>query len=222
MARLKAMVKSALEDRSPRFMLGTIALAVVVALVAGFAVGYKIDDSRGGGTKTAKKATTKKGGKVSTRAVRLKAAPQLIGSVSSAKVRQINVVNASGATKRIGVGPKTRVAIAVKAKGTAITVGSKVIFAPSATSKTTAVEVVVLPSRARIGYPVSAVVPGTSMTLGSNTVIKTTGAIVRTTRSGTRRSIAKGTKVFVNYFVVRGRRNQGTDIVVLPKDSKFK
>ena len=35
MARLKRIVKSALDDRSPRFLLATLALGVVIALLAG-------------------------------------------------------------------------------------------------------------------------------------------------------------------------------------------
>ena len=42
MARLKRILQSALEDRSVRFLLSTIALAVAVSLVAGFAIGYDI------------------------------------------------------------------------------------------------------------------------------------------------------------------------------------
>ena len=47
MARLKSLLKSVVEDRSPRFLLATIALGVVVSLLAGFAIGYKVRDRAG-------------------------------------------------------------------------------------------------------------------------------------------------------------------------------
>jgi hypothetical protein len=85
--------------------------------------------------------------------------------------------------------------------------------------------VVVLPPRAKIGAPVTAVVPGTSMTLktlsGKDAVVTTSGAPVEKTRPGTRKNIAKGDKVIVYYYVVRGRRNAATEVVVLPSSSKF-
>jgi hypothetical protein len=72
---------------------------------------------------------------------------------------------------------------------------------------------------------VTKVEPGTSMTvqsLGGNQVIKTNDATYLKTTTGKRTNLAKGEKVLVRFFVVRGKRNQATDIVVLPKDSKFK
>ena len=50
-SRPAAMAHSALEDRTPGFLLGTIALAVVVSLIAGFAIGYKVQNSKGTSTK---------------------------------------------------------------------------------------------------------------------------------------------------------------------------
>ena len=43
------MAHSALADRSPGFLLGTITLAVVVSLIAGIAIGYQVDNSKGTG-----------------------------------------------------------------------------------------------------------------------------------------------------------------------------
>jgi len=224
-SRPAAMAHSALADRSPGFLLGTIALAVVVSLIAGFAIGYKVENSKG---KPAKKAAASKKHKKTKRthhAFTLKAAPELVGGVFSIRPRQLVVLNADKKGKSIGIGPKTRVAVAEAAKASSIVVGARVLYAKSKTSDTRATEVVVLPPTARIGVPVKAVVPGTSMTLksltGKDTVITTTGVPVETTRSGTRKNIAKGDKVIVYYYVVRGKRNAATEVVVLPSSSKF-
>jgi hypothetical protein len=225
-SRPAAMAHSALADRSPGFLLGTIALAVVVSLIAGFAIGYKVENSKG--SKPAKKAAATKKHKKHKRtqhAFTLKAAPELVGGVFSIRPKQLVVLNADKKSKRIGIGPKTRVAVAEPAKASTIVVGSRVLYAKSKTSDTKATEVVVLPPRAKIGAPVTAVVPGTSMTLktlsGKDAVVTTSGAPVEKTRPGTRKNIAKGDKVIVYYYVVRGRRNAATEVVVLPSSSKF-
>jgi len=111
------------------------------------------------------------------------------------------------------------------AKASDVKVGSRVLFAPSSTSKTTATEVLVLPSKAKLGQEVSAVKPGTSIslkTLSGTQVIKTGDATYIKTTTGKRTNLVKGEKVVVKFFVVRGRRNQATDVVVLPNDTKFK
>ena len=61
MASLKGATKSALEDRSPRFMLGTIALGVVLSLIVGFGIGYAAHTSSGSSHK-AKKLTAAEAG----------------------------------------------------------------------------------------------------------------------------------------------------------------
>lgn len=221
------MAHSALEDRSPRFLLGTIALAVVVSLIAGFAIGYKVEHSRGTG-KTAKKAAASKKPhkpKKPSHAFTLKAAPILVAGVYGVTAKQLVVLNSKAKPVHIGIGPKTKVAVAESAKGSDIVVGSKVLFQPGA-SKSKATEVVVLPAKAPLGAQVTAVVPGTSMTVkdlsGKDLVITTTGATVEKTRSGTRRNIAKGDHVIVYYYVVRNRRNAAIQVVVLPTGTKFK
>src|SRR5438445_11071735 len=163
MARLKAMVRSALEDRSPGFMLATIALAVAVSLVAGFAIGYKVEESRG---KPAKKTATKKhtGKTAQPKPIRLKGAPLLIGGVYAVRPKQLVVLGADAKPKRIGIGPNTRVAVAEAGKSTDVVVGSHVLFQPSPRSRTKAVEVVVLPAKAAVGAAVAAVLPGKAPT----------------------------------------------------------
>jgi hypothetical protein len=227
LSRPAAMTRSAFEDRSPRFLLGTIALAVVVALLAGFVIGYKVENSRGkpvkkvAATKKHKPKRTPGGAKF-----QLKAAPLLVGGTYGVTAKKLVVLNSKAKPVQIGIGPKTKVAVAEAAKASDIVVGSKVLIQPVGSSKTKAAEVVVLPATSHLGAAVTAVTPGTSMTIkdlsGKDIVITTTGATIEKTRSGTRRNIAKGDKLIVYYYVVRNRRNAAVQIVVLPSGTKFK
>jgi hypothetical protein len=229
MARLKRILKSALDDRSPRFMLATLALGVVIALIAGVGIGYKVEQSR---IKPAKKATGVRttpttGKKPNGLAAGLVAAPDLTAAAfAPVRKNKLFVVYGNKQHAQISVGPKTRVAIAHPAKASSIAVGKRVVFQPSSASSTTATEVVVLPKTAAIGVPVTAVVPGTSMTLkslkGPGTVVKTTGAPVLVTGPGSSGDIAKGSRLVVRYFRVGvKKRAAAVYIVVLPKTSKF-
>jgi hypothetical protein len=223
MARLKRILKSALEDRSPRFMLATIALAVAISLIAGFAIGYKVEEHR---KKPAKKvATHKTTSTTKPKPVKIKAAPLLVGGVFAVQGKQLVIVTAKRKSVRVSIGPKTRIALAEPAKASNIVVGSRVLFQPVTGKATTAIEVVVLPPKALVGTPVTAVVPGTSMTLkslkGSGTVVTTTGAKVVTTSPSNRKHIVKRTRVIVQYYIA-GSRHPAVQIVVLPANSTFR
>jgi hypothetical protein len=221
MARLKRILKSALEDRSPRYMLATIALAVVVALSCGFAIGYKVEQSR---AKPAKKAAViKKPTQKHPKRVILKAAPLLVGGIFRPGAKQLVIVNVDKRVVHVGLGPKTRIVLAQAAKGSDIVVGSRVLFQAARSSATTATEVVVLPPDALVGTPVTAVVPGTSMTVKSlkgSTVIKTTGATVVKAGPSNRKHLLKGTHVIVQYYIV-GTRHPAVEIVALLQNTKF-
>jgi hypothetical protein len=229
MGRLKAMGRSALDDRSPRFVLVTIALGVVVALLAGFAIGYKVDDTNGGG-KGGKRAVVKrhngKGGKGGGGKAAIKEAAPFVGTVNKLKGSRVGVTDLGANKKRsLRVGRKTHIYEVKTVKASDIKAGDRVLCQPSCTGTTamTATEIVVLPGKARIGSAVTAVT-GDSMSLQSLAgaqKVTTTGAVVRKTHAGSRKGIARGDKVYVRYFLVRSKRTQATDIVVLPKDSKF-
>jgi len=226
MGRLKAMVRSALDNRSPRFILATIALGVAVALLAGFAIGYKVDGTNGGGkAKHAAAKHTGKGkgnGKGNGKAPRLKEGTPFVGTVNAVKGKRLNVTDGDK-TRSLHISATTHFYAVETGKASDIKVGSRVLYQPSTGSEKTAAEIVVLPDKASIGSEVTAVKTG-SMTLQSlsgTTDVTTTGAVVRTTTAGKRKSIAKGDKAYVRYFVVRGKHTQATDVVVLPKDSKF-
>ncbi|MGO9875612.1 MAG: hypothetical protein ACLPVY_17650 [Acidimicrobiia bacterium] len=230
MARLRRIMQSALEDRSVRFLLATIALGVAVSLVAGFAIGYRVEESHIKPAKKVAAAVLGTGAAARALSTKLTAAPDLIGA-AYAPVKKDVLIVVTGPKKvvRLSLGEKTRIALAKPASASDIKVGSKVLFQPSSSNPTTATEVVVLPAAALIGAAVTAVVPGTSMTLkslrGAGLVIKTSGAPVLKTGPGAVPDIAAKDRVVVRYFRVgvgAKRRAAVVEIVVLPSTSKFR
>jgi hypothetical protein len=225
MARLKGLLKSVVEDRSPRFLLGTIALGVVVSLLAGFAIGYKYEKSKG--RKAAKAKVTKTTGTTTPgKGAGIKQAPILIGAVLRPKARALVIIGPNKKAISVTVGARTRFAVAKAGKAANITVGSRVLFQAGANA-TTATEVLVLPKSALLGTPVTAVKAGTSMSLktlkGPDQVIKITGAKVDLSGPGSRRSAAQKTRVIVKYFLIGKKQTaSAVQIVVLPAGSAFR
>jgi hypothetical protein len=233
MASLKGATKSALEDRSPRFLLGTIALGVVVSLIVGFGIGYVAHTSSGktkakntAAAKRAAKAKKAKGkGKKGTGGKKtIVAAPDLTGGIYAVKPSSIVVLNAKAKGVKIVIGHKTRVALAKPGNAANVVVGSKVIFTPSKTDKTTATQVVVLPAKALIGTTVTAVDPGNSLTfktLAGNTKITTKGATIFVTATGTKKNLVRREVVTVRYWLV-GKKHTATatQVVVMPAPPK--
>ena len=227
MARLKRLLKSIVEDRSPRFLLGTIALGVVVALLAGFAIGYKYEKSKGHKAAKVKTTTTTKPKGGGGTPPKLHDAPLLTGAVFQVKPRQLVIVGANKKAVNVTVGPRTRFAVATRGTDSDIVVGERVVFQASATSATTATEILVLPKTALLGTPITAVVPGKSMTLkalkGTGTVVRTTGAKVDKSGPGKRRSAVKKSRVIVHYFLIgKNQTASAVQVVVLPAGSAFR
>jgi hypothetical protein len=220
MDRLKRIMKSAMDNRSSRFMLGTIALGVVVALLAGTLIGYKLDNSKSNSAKKTTAAVTKKKKKTKKGNSRAVARPLLVGRVVASRPAKISVVAVNGKRVPILVGPRTKAETAGAASAASIVVGSKVLYAPTTAGASSAAEVVVLPGNAGIGSKVFAVSPGLSMTLAGKHVITTRGATVLRTVPSSRRRIPVGTKVVVAYFSLKGK-NGAVDVALLPATSKL-
>jgi hypothetical protein len=219
MDSLKRIFKSAMDDRSPRFMLATIALGVVVALLAGTLIGYKLDNSGGSGT-TKKATTATKKKKVRRGPARAVAAPVLFGEVVAARPAKIVVVGANKQRVPLVIGPRTKAETASVSSASAIVVGSRVLYAPTSTGSTSAAEVVVLPSSSGLGSVVTAVSPSTSMTLNGSLVIGTQGATVLRTTASNRGKIPNGAKVVVAYFTLK-RKNGAVEVALLPANSRL-
>ena len=111
MARLKRIVKSALEDRSPRFLLATIALGVAISLIAGMAIGYKVEQSRAKPVKRVA-AGDHEDGRPPSRSSRSRPRPTSPAPSSRRSARtSCSSSTARRSTARFVLGPKTRIAV---------------------------------------------------------------------------------------------------------------
>ncbi len=230
MDSLKRILKSAMADRSPRFMLATIALGVVVALIAGTFIGYKLDDSGSSTAAPAKTAATKKkpakknAKKAKRHAKKAKRAvptlqPVLYGTVVAARPAKISVVTATNSRMPMAVTANTKAETAKKSSSSSIAVGARVLYTPKPGDTTTASEVVVFPSNSAFGLPITAVSPSTSMTLNGSLVIKTNGAKVYKTSDSSAAQIPVNSKVSVSYVAVKKHRT-AVEVAILPAAAK--
>jgi hypothetical protein len=223
MDRLKRALKSALSDRSPRFMLGTIALGVVMALVIGFGLGWGAGKVSGGSD--GKKAKTAKAGKnAKPKKKKIVLAPDITGGIYQINRAGMTVLNAQSKGVKIALGNNTRVAVSRPATAANVVVGSRVLVVPSAADPKQAAQVIVLPGTALLGTPVSAV-SGASVTLkpplGAASAVNTRGATVWIAAPSTAASLSRGARVMVRYFFVGARRQAtATQVVVLPAPPK--
>jgi hypothetical protein len=228
MASLKSATKSALEDRSPRFMLGTIALGVVISLIVGFGIGYAAHTSSGSSNKAKKLTAAQKKkrnkAKANGKKKKIVAAPDLTGGIFAVGKSRITVLNADKKGVRITVGHKTRINVAKAGSPTSIVVGSKVLFRPSTKDPTKATQVIVLPAKALVGQPVTAVDAGNSMTLKSfkgPQKITTKGATVWITVTGSKKNLVRREIVTVKYYLVGAKKTPtATQVVVMPVPPK--
>ena len=134
---LKRTVASTVEERSPRFLLGSLALAMVISLVAGLGIGIAIGENDNDTSKPAAgitpkpTPTTRRPGTRSTLApapllaVVVRAGPRLL--VVSKGTRRLTMTMARG----------TRVNVVRPAKSSEIKKGSHVLFVGGGVSKST-------------------------------------------------------------------------------------
>jgi hypothetical protein len=225
MDSLKRIMKSAMADRSPRFMLATIALGVVVALIAGTFIGYKLDDSGSGGTAAparaaaVKRKPTKK--KAKARVVLPVLQPVLYGTIVNTRPAKIVVLGATNKRVAMVIGPTTKAETAEASSSSSIAVGARVLYTPKTGETTTATEIVVFPSTSAFGLPITAVSPSTSMTLNGTLVIKTNGAKVYKANTSSAAQIPMSSKVSVSYVAAR-RRNAAVEVAILPSPATKK
>lgn len=199
---LKRTLASTVEERSPRFLLGSLALAMVISLVAGLAVGMTVEQHRDNSkqTKTAvvKKKNPKALKKVVRRAVFTNAPPTAI----VVRRRQGLVTVSQGQSQFVVVLVKiTRFEIAKPATRSDIVAGSRVLVVFKA--KTAVSEILVVTGTGeRMGSVVTAVTP-TSMTIkfgNKPLTVSTVGAKIEKTVLGGRANITNGGRVIVRSF----------------------
>jgi hypothetical protein len=222
---LKRTLASTVEDRSPRFLLGSLALAMVISLVAGLGIGYKVEQHRVESKKTKTTATTKKKKKTTkkkTATAKVGTGPVFAKVVSTAP--KLLVVSTGTGRLRLVMLKKTTVDLTKAADASAIVPGAHVLVAykkatstgttttgtagPTGTTATkppaVATEVVVVTGAAAkfLGSEVESAGAGT-MTLKFGTAkitVSISGARIEETEPGVASDLSPGRKVAVRAY----------------------
>jgi len=230
---LKRTVASTVEERSPRFLLGSLALAMVISLLAGLGIGIKIgeNDESNNATPVAKTKPTTTKPKTATRPKN-----PLVGTIVGKTPQRIVVATRTGRV-RTRVLPTTVINVTTAATTADIKPGSHVLYAlkpvagsPSATTPTGLTSSSVpAPSTTTKPGPLtgrdngivtgtrksSAGGPGSSVTADSMTfklpngrplTISTAGARVVKTIPGKKVNLATGKHVRVQWFLTRPQK----------------
>ncbi len=212
---------TALQRRSAGMLIGTLIAALVVAGVAGFAIGFKVEQSRTRNeVKKAKQGqTAKKKKKVAVKAT----AVSVIGKVSAKTSNTMTVVDGRGTEHKIAFGKASVVVIAAKADQGALKTGMKILYWPVKGNYKTASEVVVLPADAKVGAKVTKT-DANSVTLagakGNAIVVSTTGATYDTVTAGHLGDIPNNAEVSIR-ALKRGTTVTAVEVVVLPAGTAF-
>ncbi|HTK17265.1 MAG TPA: hypothetical protein VL769_12785 [Acidimicrobiia bacterium] len=219
----KRTVASTVEERSPRFLLGSLALAMVISLLAGLGIGIKVGEHNKTKAKPAaikpKKTPTSRPG-AGSKAAR----PPLTGTVVR-KTPRLLVISTGKARIPLILLPKTRVEVTAPAQRSDIKAGSRVLFkvdgvttsrpattngsstgatgaAPAATYTAKAILIVSGLQQGRLGSLVRSVTSD-SMTFklpnGKSLTISTAGARVSKTIPSTRAKLVAGQHVLIRW-----------------------
>jgi hypothetical protein len=221
---LKRTVASTVEERSPRFLLGSLALAMVISLLAGLGIGIKVGEHNK--TNKANSAAVKPKPTPTSRpgAGAKGARPTLKGTVVR-KLPKVLVISTGKARIQLIMLPKTRFEVTAPATASDIKVGTRVLFVlkPNAagpgTTKGTATGtgatgatasfllaaksvLIVTGTKARLGSLVSSVTAN-AMTFklpnGKSLAISTAGAKVSKTIPSTQAKLVSGQHVLVKW-----------------------
>jgi len=236
---LKRTLASSVEERSPLFLLGSLALAMVISLVAGLAIGMAVEQHRDS-SKKAKTAVVKKKPnavkkpvkKVVPKAVRSNAPPTAI--IVRHRPSLLTLSSGSGQFS-VALVKGTRVENAKPAPRSDLVVGSRVltVFKPKSSQGIIGVsEILIVTGTGKgIGSVVTALTP-TSMTLKKEWgVFSTVGAKIEKTVLGGQANLTKGRRVIVRMFhpkpIRKGKRlikqmSIALEVVVLSPRSAFR
>jgi hypothetical protein len=240
----KRTVASTVEGRSPRFLLSSLALAMVISILAGLGIGYAIGDHN---DKTSKPKTAKH--TPTTRRVKTASAARRVPlkGVVVRKTAKLLVVTRGKKRVSLALTPKSLVKIAQTATAADIKAGSHVLFVleklPAGTTTTgdtplelKAKEVIIVngTGKRRLGQTVTAATSD-SMSLkvkGKTVTISTAGAKVTQTVAGKRTNLTAGVHVLIRKLlppapkkkpkkVYVKRRVIAVEILLVPKTSAF-
>jgi hypothetical protein len=233
---LKRTVADTVEGRSPQFLLSSLALAMVISLVAGLAIGIKVEQHRAT-KKTKPIVATKKKAKKTVKVKTASTAP-LNGRVIRSGPRLLVISTKKGKRFSIVVVPKTKIEATTAATASDIVVGTRVVFAAKPTAATTsttagatpttgsgsgtggkvirttftATAILVMTAKLRVGYLVTSVTPGSMkvrLPSGQIVTISTTGAYIRKTRPALKAQITKGRRVLVKTILLPAPKRKG-------------
>ena len=198
---------------------GVSAIALVVALIAGVGIGYKIEQSR---TKDdlarAKKAAAAAVGIGNTTSG---ASVRLTGVVTAASAGSVTITVKAGGAKTVKVSGGTIVVKASAGSISDVATNTRIVV-QGAGSLTVAKALIVLPKTARLGLLVSTVAADkTSLTVGAKKAkVTIKGATVYRVANATLTDITKGTTVIVQAANANADP-LATEIIVLPSGTSF-
>jgi hypothetical protein len=215
----KSSIATKVKDWSNGLLIGVTTIVLVVGLIVGFGLGFKVEQGR---IRTKNKKSALVAGKKTRKKVVLPAAVRAIGDVSATTANIVTITPAKGPARRFVLGKGSLIVKASRGSVSDVVSGARMTYKPGGQLR--AKEIVVLRgAQARMGVLLTGATP-TSMTftVGAKRVtINTSGAAVDTVATGTKSDITKGAKV-----IVQGRRIKTgalvvTEIVVLPSNSAF-
>jgi RNase P/RNase MRP subunit p29 len=240
----KRTVASTVEGRSPRFLLSSLALAMVISILAGFGIGYAIGDHNKSTAKAKAVKQTPTTRRAKTASTSLKV--PLKGTVVRETAKSL-VVSTGKRRVALTLIPKSIIEVAQTATTAEIKPGSHVLFvlekrsAGTTTTGGTAIEVkateIIVVSgtaKGRLGQTVSAVTSD-SMTFkayGKTVTVSTAGAKVTTTVPAKRSRLTAGAHVLVRRFLAPAPKKKSkkarvkrhviaVEILLVPATSAF-
>jgi hypothetical protein len=202
-------------------LLGAVALVLVVGLGAGFAIGYKVEQSRTkDDLKKARENATAKAAKNNTGSA---AAVRLIGKVDATTAENVSVAVTGKPSRKVAIRSTTIFVKAVPGSAADIKKGSRVVWKAKKGSLNAAEEVIVLPAQAKLGILLTDAASGSmtyKTTKGKDFKVTTTGATIEKVEDATKDDVAKGSTI-----MAQSRQTNdvltATEIIVLPAATKF-
>ena len=244
----KRTVAGTVEDRSPRFLLGSLAIAMVIALLAGLAIGIKVGEhnktnkAKTTATKPSRTPTSRRGGAASSAAK-----PPIKAIVVKSGPKGLLVSRGTHRTA-LAMVKITRIQLTTAATAADIKAGDHVLFAldqGAANARTTtagagprqAKEIIIVggTGKARLGTVVASVT-SSSITFKVKTktvTFSTVGTKISKTIPGKRTNLTAGTHVLIKTFLPPAPKKKAKkksffkrqviaiEILVLPATSAF-
>jgi hypothetical protein len=196
------------------------AVLLVVGLVAGFGIGYKVEQSRVSEDVNNLKDRLEAAKKASPTTPTVPVSVRVVGNVDATTGNSVTVKVKDGSTKTLTVSDGTLYASAIPGSTADIVVGSRVVWKPVAGSLTKAEEIIVLPAAdARMGALVTATTSD-SVTFKGEVKVDISDAQVEKTESAKKGDVKAGKSI-----VAQTRQSKttslATQIIVLPSNTKF-